>query len=283
MLTLKPASLFGLQVIKPGLISDEDFDRVQEMITKKQELNVRQRIKIGEFTYNGFLWCAKCGARIHTVRNQFDWFYYLYSNKKRWDDKGDCLCPYTGYMNRDKLEPLLDELLSTKLTDSKVLQELHDQHRQLFESRFPKQNRERLIENYKACYAKRDRFIDMAGDGIITKEQCAERLKVIDAEIRRLHEELTKTNPSPVWAPGQLAKLFAPFTAWTTLDRSSKRFVLNGLAPKFYVADYEIQGLHLDPIEVNIDRPNGQKPDISLWLRSCGLPRLPSAVPAVRG
>lgn len=233
------------KVIEPGLISEEDFDLVQKMIVKKQALNVRQRTKIGHFTYNGFLWCAKCGARIHTFRNQYDRFYYICSNKKHKDAEGECLCPYTGYMAKDKAECVLDELVSKTLTNPTLLQDIYDQHRRELESAFPKHDRERLVERYRALYSKRDRFIDMAGDGILSKSECAQRIRVIDEEIRGIHVKLSEANPLPVWSPAQLAEVFAPFIAWPNLDRAAKRRVLNGLAPKFHIADYHISGLHL--------------------------------------
>jgi DNA invertase Pin-like site-specific DNA recombinase len=247
------------KVIDPGLISDEDFARVQEMVAKKQELAVRQRTKVGRFTYNGFLWCAQCGARIHTLENQFDRYYYICSNKKRKDFAGACLCPYTSYMNRDKLEPLLDDLISRKLTDPKVLQDIYDQQRRQLESKSPTQDRELIEEQYKACYAKRDRVIDMAADGIISKAACSEKLKVIDEEIRALSAKLTEANPVPAWSPAQVGEMFAPLVGWPSLDRAARRRLLNGLAPKFEIANYEIHGLYLglsgctEPITVDIN------------------------------
>ncbi len=250
------------RVIEPGLISDADFNRVQELIATKQELNIRQRTRTGEFTYNGFLWCAKCGARIHTFRNQFDRFYYICSNKKAKNAVGEHLCPYTGYMNRDRLEPMLDHLVSKTLTDAKLLQGIYDHHRTERELLFPKHDRERLQDRYRFLFEKRDRTIDMAADGLIERSQCVARLKVIDRDIHEVHQKLTEANPVPAWTPRQLSELFAPFVGWSSLDKPAKRRILNGLSPKFTVADYQITGMHLgalsgptEAITANIDRP----------------------------
>ena len=62
------------------------------MVEQKATRNLRMRTKVGHFTYNGFLRCAKCGDRLHTFRNQFDRYYYICSNKKRKDEAGDFLC-----------------------------------------------------------------------------------------------------------------------------------------------------------------------------------------------
>jgi DNA invertase Pin-like site-specific DNA recombinase len=67
-----PEEVIRVKVIEDGLVSESDFRRVQCLIEQKASRNLRMRTKVGHFTYNGFLWCAKCGDRLHTFRNQFD-------------------------------------------------------------------------------------------------------------------------------------------------------------------------------------------------------------------
>jgi hypothetical protein len=90
-------------------------------------------------------------------------------------------------------------------------------------------------------------------DGVITKEKRDEKLKEIDEKIQPIHEKLIESSPTPAWTPAQLVELFAPFTSWASLDREAKRKVLNGLAPRFHVADYQISGIHLDSVDVTPD------------------------------
>ena len=260
------AETYRHRVITPGLISEADFDRVQKMIAEKQELNIRQRTKTGQFTYNGFLWCGKCKARLHTFRNQYDRFYYICSNKKVKNAEGDCLCPYTGYMNRNKAEAILDNLVSKTLTDPKSLQSIYDHHRQEVQSRVAKQDRKRLEDHYRELYEKRDRVIDLEVDGMITKEDCAERLKKVERDIREAFVKLTEATPRLGWTAEQLTEVFSVFASWAALDREEKRRILTALSPKFYMADYEVHGLSLGLLgrseEQNtpdIDRPSELK------------------------
>src|SRR5207247_2556005 len=50
-----------VRVIDEPLVSEVDFARVQSIIARKAEISLRQRRKVGHFTFNGFLWCSKCG------------------------------------------------------------------------------------------------------------------------------------------------------------------------------------------------------------------------------
>ena len=86
-----PEEVIRQRVIEEPLIAQSDFDRVQYLIRQKAEHAIRIRRKVGHFTYNGFLWCSKCGARLHTFRNQFQRHYYICSGKKRKDEAGNFL------------------------------------------------------------------------------------------------------------------------------------------------------------------------------------------------
>lgn len=107
------------------------------------------------------------------------------------------------------------------------------------------------METYKALYAKRERIIESFEDDVITNEQRDEKLSKVGHDTRVIHEKLTESNPTPSWTPTQLVELFRPFTAWADLGREAKRRVLNGLAMRFHIADYEINGIHLDKVGVN--------------------------------
>ncbi len=261
--------LYRRKVIDPGLISDEDFARVQLIIAKKQELNIRQRQKIGEFVYNGFLWCSKCNVRIHTFRNQWDRFYYICSNKKRKDAEGNHRCQHTGYMNRDRLESQLDDLLSRTLTDPAQLERIFDLHCKELMSKSPQLELDELgrpkalVARYQDLHAKQDRLLDSIEDGTARAGEVKERLAKLRAEIRETERMMTQAIPRPGYSPVELSALFEPFKAWSYLGREAKRRVLNGLAPKFLVADYVIAGVQLsvvpESIEPDINRPNELK------------------------
>jgi len=256
-----PEETYRHRVIEEGLISDEDFARVQAMIANKAESNLRARQQVGKFTFNGFLWCAKCGARLHTFRNQFNRFYYICSNYKRKNDAGERLCQATGFLNRDKLEARLDDLVARVLRDPKVLRRVHREHVRQLEARSPERDRARLQSQVEALGAKRRRIIDSYLEGVLVKEERDARLGAVDRDVRAANLALARTRPVPAWTPMELAEIFAPFGNWEFLSRTEKRRLLATVAPAFHVADYEVVSLYLAGIKVEagINRDNRVK------------------------
>ncbi len=237
------------KVIAEGLVGQAEFDRVQAMITKKAETSLRQRQHVGQFTYNGFLWCGKCGARLHTFRNQFNRFYYICSNKKRKNADGQSLCQYTGFMNRDKAEAMLDVLISQTLANPTVLRRIHQRHMEQLQAQAPKRDRARLQMQVQALQAKRQRIIDAYLEGVLVKAERDTRLQAVDNDIRTANTALAQQTPAPAWEPNALAALFAPFVNWQFLSRAEKRRLLMAIAPAFHMADYDVHGLYLGGIK----------------------------------
>jgi DNA invertase Pin-like site-specific DNA recombinase len=240
-----PEETYRHKVIAEGLVSEADFDRVQAMMAQKADTSLRQRQRIGQFTYNGFLWCAKCGARLHTFRNQFNRFYYICSNKKRKDATGKRLCEYTGFLNRDKTEAVLDKLVSQTLANPTALQRIYRAHMQQQEAQVPKRDRARLQAQVESLQAKRQRIIDAYLEGVLLKADRDARLQAIDRDVRAANTALAQQAPAPAWEPKMLAEIFAAFVGWPTLGRDEKRRLLHAITPAFHLADYAVQGLYL--------------------------------------
>ena len=101
-------------MIEPGLITEHEFQCVQEIMDMKKTRHWRTRPTYEHrFAFNGFLSCADCGRPIYTHFRCRD--YYICSGRKR---KMGCLSPY---MRREKLEPVLYFLLARRLTDRSFL------------------------------------------------------------------------------------------------------------------------------------------------------------------
>ncbi len=180
-----PEEVIRQRVIDEPLISEADFDRVQDLICQKAEHNIRMRQKVGEFTYNGFLWCGKCGERLHTFRNQFQRHYYICSGKKRKDDAGNFLCQYSRYQSRDKLEPILDHLFAEQLTDRKFLHRLYDCQMVQAERRGSQSRLVRLRANIDRLESKRRRITDLYLDGELSKDERTSKLVSLDRNCAR--------------------------------------------------------------------------------------------------
>jgi hypothetical protein len=209
------------------------------------------RQKIGHFTYNGFLWCAKCGERLHTFRNQFDRHYYICSGKKRKDEAGNVLCQFSCYQGRDKLEPILDRLFTEQLTDRHFLRRLYDYQLAQAERRGSESRVVRLRANLERLEGKRQRITDLYVDGELSREDRTLRLAHLDRELRETRELLAAETPMPVVTVANLAALFAPFVEWPYLVREEKRRILASLGPEIKAADYQIQSMSLNSDSVS--------------------------------
>jgi hypothetical protein len=240
-----PEEVIRQRVIDEPLISQADFDRVQYLVCQKAERNIRMRQKVGRFTYNGFLWCAKCGERLHTFRNQFQRHYYICSGKKRRDEAGNFLCRYSCYQNRDKLEPILDHIFADQLTDRNFLRRLCDCQMAQAERRGSESRLMRLRANIDRLELKRRRITDLYLDGELSKNERTSKLTSLDRELRESRELLAGEAPAPAVSVASLAELFAPFVEWPYLEREQKRRLLTSLGPAIRAADYQVESLSL--------------------------------------
>jgi hypothetical protein len=228
------------------LVSQAEFDRVQVLIRQKAERSIRMRQQVGQFVYSGFCWCSKCGARLHTHRNQLDNFYYLCVGKKRRNEAGELLCRYTGYMNRDRFGPVLDQLFSEQLTDRTFLRRVYDYQMAQFERDGSEARLVRLRSNIGRLDAKRQRINDLYLDGELSREEHRARLAQLDRELRQAKTLLEAEAPAPVVDAATLAQVFAPFLEWRFLKREQKRRMLSSLGPQIIAADYQVESLTLD-------------------------------------
>jgi DNA invertase Pin-like site-specific DNA recombinase len=235
-----------VRVMKEPLISQRDFDRVQQMVHTKASANLKQRQKVGAFTFNGFLWCSKCGARLHTFRNQFNRFYYICSNKKHKNGDGDVLCPHTGYMNRDKLEAQLDALMGKVLGSPAQLQRVACAYKAQLAKNDSRAAVVQAQQELKRLQAKRTRVLENYEDGCMAKAERDDKLKALSGQLRSAEETLVKASPvQPTWNAAQLARLLEPLASWPVLGRTERRQLLTALELRVEVADYAVRGVWL--------------------------------------
>ena len=114
-----PDDVIRVKVIENPLISQEEFETVQQIMDLKQKKHWRSRTDYEHrFTYNGFLTCSNCGEIVHTALARRD---YYACKGRRTDHK----CP-TKYMGRVKLEGVLDGLFANRLTSPAFLRNCVD-------------------------------------------------------------------------------------------------------------------------------------------------------------
>ncbi len=252
-----PEDVIRVRVIDEGLISEEEFERVQAIIAAKEKLH--WRVKGGHvhrYTYNGFMTCAECDHFIYTKFRRRD--YYVCTG--RYLHK---LCR-ARYMHREVLEAKLDRMFSERLTDAAFLRSIAEAARAKSEGGSAVRRAERLSDEIDALTAKRGRVLDAYFDGDITKPERDERASKIDADIRRASDLLARCDLAPSFTVSSLVSAFAPFYEFEFLSRGDKRKLLSALAPEIRVADYHVAG-------VSMLAPGGD--DVTLMGKGSSRPR----------
>jgi len=239
-----PENVIRLKVISKPLVTQQEFDRVQQMMEHKRQAFLRTRVHVGEFVYNGYVFCAKCGRRLITKQNQFGGLYYLCKGRQQRDADGLQLCQYSVYMHRDRLEPLLDHVITSTLCNPKALARMAKAARAATHD--DKRSAHALETQMAALGKKRDRYVDLYSDGAITREALTDKLQRVDQQLSAVRVQLaSQPSAAPAWDASQLAKMFEPLAGWRTLQRAEKRALLAALQPVFKVDNYVIRGVLL--------------------------------------
>lgn len=234
-----PEDVIRVKVIDQPLISQAEFERVQEMIAQKKTRHWRVRADYSRrFTYHGFLTC-KCGQLIYTSYQRDD--YYVCKDR-RLGQKCD-----TQYMRRDRLESELDRLLGCRLSDRVFLKEMFRRYCERINGTGDESAKaDRLRSQLKQAEAKRDRILDLYTDGLIARSERDKRLARTDEETRRIQGQLNQTPATPALDVTRLAALFIPLIGYPNLDRERKRKILTTLVPEIKVANYLIHGIYVN-------------------------------------
>jgi DNA invertase Pin-like site-specific DNA recombinase len=235
-----PDEVIRVKVIDKPLVSQEDFDAVQQIMNRKQKKHWRAQGRESRFTYSGFLTCSECGAVVHTVLARRD--YYACKGRRTMH-----VCK-TKYMGRQKLESQLDDLFATSLTDPAFLEKcvaavLERQNQPTLRA-----NIDQLKTQIEKQEGKRKRVLDLCVDGVLDKQEREERLAVIESELRNAKDLLAQAGPAPELDLHRLTELLSPLAEWKFWSRDQKRAVLSTLMPDIRVADCAVQSLGFNPV-----------------------------------
>jgi DNA invertase Pin-like site-specific DNA recombinase len=239
-----PEDVIRVQVIAKPLISDSDFQCVQRIMDLKQKRHWRSQPELEHrFTYNGFLTCSGCGEMIHTAFARRD--YYICKGR-RIAHKCD-----TKYMDRTKLEALLDALFAESLTDRGFLDRCVEELKGRWKHDDSAVRTQRLTAQLTSLRGKRARVIDTFLEGVITREDRDLRLAPIDRDIEVCQSLLMQTAPCPMVATETLVEAFSDLLEWKYWTRDQKRSVLAALTPDIRVANYQVTALGLNSAVVS--------------------------------
>lgn len=235
-----PDEIIRVQVINDPLVSQEDFDLVQRILSAKKAFHWRTSPNyVQRYTYNGYLDCT-CQGRVYTQRSRSD--YYVCKEK----------CG-ARHMRRDILDPHLDQMFAKHLSNEMFLRRIARAKKK------PQSNAEQLQKQIAALTGKRERVLDTYFDGQLTKIERDQKIAEIERERQVFNDLLCREEP-PNFDAESLARQFKVFRQFDLLNRDQKRRLLNIITPRIIVANYKVEGMSCSVQDVLTDTGSWRPP-----------------------
>jgi DNA invertase Pin-like site-specific DNA recombinase len=227
------SEIIRVQVIKQPLLSENEWNRAQEIMGRKRTQHWRSRSDyVSRFVYRGFLTCAACGEPVHSANQRGD--VYVCRARR--------LAPHvcqTQYMKREQLEARLDALFAHRLTNRKFVARCIAQLRREHERQAGRQDVARLESAVERLSAKRTRILDAYLEGVLTPEERTTRLSAVEQDLAVARKELSAiaTAPNAEMVPSDIVSMLAPLAEWKSWNHAQKRRVLAQMSPDIRVAN----------------------------------------------
>ena len=245
-----PSDVVSVKVL-PGLISEPEFQRVQEILADRA---ARERIVRSQYApryqFNGYLACAACREPLYTHSTTKAGYYICKANSARARKRGQsCSNPY---VLAAKIDAKVNTALCDRLQDRKTIRRIAEMY--LSGAQQPSgvagvdpEASKVLIASLEA---KRSRILDAFFDGSIRKPERDKRLAGIDAELaghsRILESAIQK--PEPHMTGKQLMGLLEVFAAFRFLGRDQKRSIMAASKARVFTSGYVIEKVELSSL-----------------------------------
>jgi DNA invertase Pin-like site-specific DNA recombinase len=226
-----PEECYEHRVIKPGIVTDREFDRAQAKLAERRARRPQQRHdpETMEAIYVGHLVCAAkgCGCRVVTVHDSNGYGGYRCAGALRRKCR-------EGAISSRKADPQLDAALEAMLGDPGRL-------RELLEASLAAAERHEGIDGpgierrLIALDGRRSRAQDAYLDGFFDLPKLGKKIEVIEAERIRLHDLMAELGREEEIEPEALAEIATTFATWTFLTRTHKRRLLHAYGAKIAV------------------------------------------------
>lgn len=179
---------------KPELriISDEQFEQVRQIIAERQYSfqNSHERHS-SKHIFSTLIRCAECGYSFRRT---------MYRGEARWvcsyrNTTGAANCPNSTIISEQTLIDHLQDYFSDILKNrNSVLKNVVSEFERLYKKKSENENyNSELQENKKVLEKKRQKYMDMYVDELISREELNEKLKSINSELEKIKKELTVT------------------------------------------------------------------------------------------
>jgi len=250
--------------VMDGLVSDEVFQRVQQIISSRvtRQRTIRAQ-NAPRYVLNGFLNCGHCGEVMYSHTNKKADYYRCRRNGTRDRSKGySCDTPY---IMASRIEPKIECVLSDLLQDRALLADVAQAYSSHQQPEVAAVNHNAAQQQVKALQAKRERVMDAFFEGLIAKPELDSRLAQIDAEIAAFGDMLTPhVQPAqPTVTVESLSNLLSVFTEFRFLQRDEKRALLTETQAQIFVEGYEIKSIAVAGIQPDNDFNKLQGSDIA--------------------
>jgi DNA invertase Pin-like site-specific DNA recombinase len=238
----RPDEVIRLNVIQDGLISEQDFDRAQQIMAAKRTKHWRSQPSYSSpYAYHGHLSCAACGELVYTYSNSRGGNYYVCKAKQYPRVAGHkCLTPY---MRRGDLEPKLDRLFGKRLSDAVFLRELTQECERRTQNEDSAASLVRIQQEIENLRAKKERILEAFFDGVISVTERDKRLADIGRDLEVNRELMSRQAPSVALTADVLEQLCCVFYEWEFLNVGQKRQILACTVPDIRVANGQIHGI----------------------------------------
>jgi DNA invertase Pin-like site-specific DNA recombinase len=237
--------------VLPELISEADFQRVQEILADRA---ARERIIRNQhaprYQFNGYLACAICGNPLYTQTNSKAGYYICKLNNTRARKRGQlCANPYV--LSR-KLETKVNGVLADRLQDRATIRHIAEMYLSDAQEAagVAPVNTEAAKTLITSLEAKRSRILDAYFDGSISKAERDKRLASTDVELSACNGVIERAiqKPMPAITAKQLAELLGVFAGFQFLAREQKRSIMAATRARIFTSGYLIERVELSSL-----------------------------------
>jgi len=132
------------------------------------------------YELRGFAYCGACGRKMTGYQNSSRKYYYYQCQARR--NHGVRACPNSFNYNADKLGTRIMRDVDRLLQDPKRVRRNLDEAiaRETATLKSPHAEAETWMKRVQDCERKRSNYQDLAADGLVTREELAEKLRVLD-------------------------------------------------------------------------------------------------------
>lgn len=257
-----------IKVLDQAPISETLFAEAQRLLALRKEMNIKVREGVADpYLYRGLLRCAECGRKLITLSytnkraNNFKAEYYVCQGAhgsrtaaRTWRIKSGS-CP-TRRMRREVLEPMLDEIVSSRLTDPKFLAKVIEAYSEAIQN-YSEERIQSLTEEIEEITHSIDRNQTLFVRGKISQQQFDKLDEQLQQELKASKIALEKTRPNPnLMTPERWVPIAKQFKRWIRLEQKQKRMLLASVAPTIEAAGYPGKKYHETRIKIKTLRFN---------------------------